>query len=401
MGSFFLVAMSTGKFDGTFTLRRAFFCFRVRYKLSDVRILQISSAKIFGGGERHFVDLCRELTRRGHDVFVALRPTNEWQERLDFLPPERFLHVSIRNAFGMFSAKKITGFIEKERIDVVHAHEARDYLAASIASRIAGPVDLVVTRHLLSPLKPFHRFALRNVGAAIAVSHGVNVQLKKIFPEEKIFVIPNGIDTTRGTAAGREKQGREFRSFHGIPFDVPVVATIGELKVLKGQRDFVLAAHEIAKRFPNCRFVVAGKDNSIDKKFRRELKRLVKVFGMEERFLWLDWLDDIAPLLDAADIFVSPAHTESFGLAILDAMAAGRAVVATETDGAKELLQDPEVLAPVKDPLKLAGRIMALLEDDRRRIALGEKLRNIAGKSFGLDRMVDATEKLYQGLRVK
>lgn len=203
---------------------------RFELEFRSVKILHISSAKIFGGGERHFVDLCRELTRRGHDVFVALRPTNEWQERLDFLPPERFMHVSIRNAFGMFSAKKIAGFIEKERIDIVHAHEARDYLAASIASRIAGPVDLVVTRHLLTPLRPFHRFALRNVGAAIAVSHGVSVQLKKIFPEEKVFVIPNGIDTTRGTAAGRPGQRDRFRnrSFKNIDLRIQRDFKFGE-----------------------------------------------------------------------------------------------------------------------------------------------------------------------------
>ena len=62
----------------------------------------------------------------------------------------------------------------------------------------------------------------------------------------------------------------------------------------------------------------------------------------------------------------------------------------------KELLQDSDALTPVKDPVKLAARIMALLEDDGRRIALGEKLRSIAGESFGLSQMVDATEGVYQ-----
>ncbi|HMJ09518.1 MAG TPA: hypothetical protein VK468_10960, partial [Pyrinomonadaceae bacterium] len=61
-----------------------------------MRVLHISSAKTYGGGERHFVDLCRGLQSRGHEVFAALRPTNEWQGRLDFIPPENVLHVSIR-----------------------------------------------------------------------------------------------------------------------------------------------------------------------------------------------------------------------------------------------------------------------------------------------------------------
>jgi len=360
-----------------------------------MRILQISSAKTFGGGERHLVDLCRELTNRGHEVFVALRPTNEWQERLNFLAAERFFHVSIRNSFGMFSAKKIGRFIEREKIDIVHAHVARDYLAASVAVRTVAGVKLVLTRHVVFPMKPFHRFALRNVDAAIAVSPAVRGQLEKIFPPAKVQLVPNGIamdspaDDDRGI-------GSAFRDLHAIPGDVPLVVTLGELRLLKGQRDFVLAAHEIVKRIPDCRFVVAGKDNSFDKKFRRELKRLVKVLGLQESFLWLDWLDDISPLLAAADLFVSPSHSESFSLAILDAMAAGTPVIATATDGARFLITDEKALLPVKDPIALAETVCAYLQDENARLTLGERQKAEAAAQFGLDRMVDATEAIYR-----
>src|SRR3954468_2229915 len=128
-----------------------------------MRILYISSATRFGGGERHLVDLSRAMIARGHEVFFALRPTNNWQHHLDFVPPENFLHVSIRNSFGMFSAKRIARFIESKEIDVLHAHVARDYVAASVACRIAGGrAKLVLTRHVVFPMKPFHKFAPRN-----------------------------------------------------------------------------------------------------------------------------------------------------------------------------------------------------------------------------------------------
>ena len=361
-----------------------------------MRVLHISSAKTFGGGERHLVDLCRELSVRGHDVFVALRPTSEWQERLDFLPPDNFLQVSIRNSFGMFSAKRIARFVEKNEIDIIHAHVARDYLAASVVARVGRGVKLVLTRHVVFPMKPFHRFALRNVDAAIAVSTAVAVQLERIFPREKIRIISNGIDFSAQTADADNDLAKDFRELHLIPMDVPLVVTLGELKVLKGQRDFVLAANEIVKQIPDVKFVVAGKDNTIDKKFRRELKRLVRVLGMEEKFLWLDWLEDIAPLLAAADIFVSPSHSESFGLAILDAMAAGTAVVATETDGAKELIRDPDALSPIKDPLALAAKIVSLLENANKRRDLGQRLKSTARGNFSLSKMVDETEDVYR-----
>lgn len=363
-----------------------------RVKLCDVRILHLSSARVFGGGERHLVDLTRELTARGHEIYVALRPTNEWQDRLDFLSPERFLHISIRNSFGMFSSNKIARFLERERIDVLHAHVARDYLAASIAAGKAKAVKLVLTRHVTFPMKPFHRFALRNVDAAIAVSPAVAEQLRKIFPAQKIRLITHGVQSPE------QRGGGEFRAFHGIPTDVPVVATLGELKPLKGQRDFVLAAHEVVKRVPDCRFVVAGKDNTLDKRFRRELRRLVKVFGLEDRFLWLDWLDDISPLMAAADIFVSPSHSESFGLAILDAMTAGTPVIATNTDGARQLMGETDALVPVRDPLALTDKVCAYLEDDEKRLELGKALQEVARERFSLEHMVDATEAVYRNL---
>ncbi len=361
-----------------------------------MKILHISSAKTFGGGERHLVDLCRELTDRGHDVFVALRPSNEWQDRLDFLPAENIFYVSIRNSFGMFSAKKIGRFIDQHNIDLIHAHVARDYLAAGVAARSANHVRFVLTRHVMFPMKSFHRFALRNVDAAIAVSTAVISTLTRIFPAEKVHLIPNGIDLKNGVDSNKTGLAADFRTLHSIPADAPLIVTLGELKVLKGQRDFVLAANEVVKQHPDARFVVAGKDNSLDQNFRRELKRLVRVLGMEENFLWLDWLDDIRPLLAAADIFISPSHSESFGLAILDAMAAGCPVIATTTDGAKELIAEENALVPIRDPLALSNKISWFLADHDERRLLGEKQQSTAHEKFGLAAMVDATENLYR-----
>lgn len=363
-----------------------------------MRILQITSAKSFGGGERHLVDLCRGMKERGHEVFVALRPTNEWQDKLGFLPPENLLRVSLRNSFGVLSAKRIARFIRENDVRIVHAHVARDYIPASLASMLVKSAKFILTRHVLFPLQPFNRIALNNLSKAIAVSSAVEASLKKVFPANKIATIPNGIDID--TWAGRDRQAlrEEFRFFHGIPFDAPLIGTVGELIVLKGQRDFVLAANEAAKRFPEAHFVVVGKDNSLDKSFRRELKRLVKVFGLEERFLWLDWVEDTAPLLAAMDIFVSASHSESFGLAILEAMASGTAVIATETAGAKELLGKTGFFVPVNDPLALAERMCALLADEEECRVMGERYRELAAGKFSLDRMLDETEKLYEGI---
>ena len=364
-----------------------------------MRILQISSSRTYGGGERHFVDLCRGLQQKGHQVFAALRPTNVWQDRLGFLPSSNILHVSIRNSFGILSANKMAGFVRDKEIEIVHAHVARDYIPASIACTLSGRAKFVLTRHVLFPLKPFNRFALKNLSKAIAVSPGVELALKKVFRPQQIVLVANGIDIEDLGRIDREAARHEFRLEHSILPDALLVGIIGELIELKGQRDFVLAANELAARFPAAHFIVVGRDNSIDQKFRRELKRLVKVFGLEERFLWLDWVDDTRPLFAAMDLFVSASHTESFGMAILEAIASGTPVIATATDGARELLANPDLLVPIADPVRLAEKIGEILADAERRNAIASASMTSARSKYSLDRMIAATEELYKGLR--
>lgn len=361
-----------------------------------MKILHISSARDFGGGERHLVDLCRELSSRGHEIFVALRPSCTWKERLDFVKPENFLTVSIRNSFGMFSAKRIGSFVQNYRIDIVHAHLARDYLAASVANRIASASKLVLTRHVVFPMKPFHKLALRNVDAAIAVSSVVATELERIFPPSKIHLIHNGLNFS--IPADRSVLGDEFREFHSIPKACPLVGTVGELKPLKGQRDLVIAADQIVKQFPDARFVVAGLDNTIDKRFRRELKRLVSVFGLEHQFLWLDWLDDLTPLLSALDVYVAPSHSESFGLATLEAMSNGVPVVSTATDGAREMIDDTSLLVPIEDPIAIANMVNKLLSSSDEAHSMAKHLRDSARSRYSLTTMVERTESLYSEL---
>lgn len=363
-----------------------------------MKILQISSARHYSGTERHLVDLSRSLAARGHEVFVALRPTSNWQHRLSFLPPENILHVSIRNSFGILSALKIADFIREHEIEIVHAHVPRDYIPASIACMTAKRAQFVLTRHMLTPLKPFNKFALKNLTKAIGVSDFVGGELRSVFPSNKVVVVPNGLDldSLRPRSVLRE----EFRRTHEIDPDVPMVGILGDLREAKGQFDFVLAAAEVVKRIPNAQFVIAGLDYTMDRSFRRELRRLAKTLGMADKFLWLDWLDDTAPFYAAIDVFVSASHTESFGLAILEAMIRETPVVATETEGARELLGQDASLVPIRDPVALAEAICETLVDETRG-STGERLRRRAAEKFSLERMLNETEELYREIGQK
>lgn len=363
-----------------------------------MRIFQISSAKNFGGGEKHLVDLSKGLIRRGHDLFLAVAPASPILEKLQNFPRENVLEINIKNSVDIFSARKIAKFIREKNIEIVHAHLAKDYLPASLAIRAAPQTKLIFTRHVLFSMKSLQKFFLINVDKVIAVSNAVEANLQKTFPAEKIVMIPNGIEIENWSSVNKEQLGKEFRFEHNISFDAQLIGIVGELKILKGQRDFVLAAQIVAQKFPDAHFVIVGKDNSYKKDFRRELKRLVKVFNLENRFLFLDWVEETAPLLSALDVFVSASHSESFGLAILEAMASGCAIVTAETAGAKELLENNRTgkLVPVKEPLRLAEAIGEFLEDENLRQNFGANAQKEAQEKFGLERLFVETEKIYR-----
>lgn len=365
-----------------------------------MKILQVSSAKNFGGGEKHLVDLVNGLRSRGHEVFLAVPEDSPVLEKLQKFSDKNVLLSEIKNSVDVFAARKIAKFIRQNRIEIVHAHAAKDYLPASLAIRFAPPAKLILTRHVLFPIKRTQKFALSNVAKVIAVSSAVEANLEKTFPKEKIVKIPHGIRVEKWANADKETLFREFRFLHNIPFDAPLVGTVGELKRLKGQQDFVLAANEIVKKFPETHFVIVGKDNSFKKDFRRELKRLVTVFGLKDRFLFLDWVEDTAPLFSALDVFVSASHTESFGLAILEAMASGKAIVATETEGAKELIETGKSgkLVTVREPLEIAAAVGDFLRDERFGENCGRKAQETAREKFSLEKMIGQTEKVYQSV---
>jgi glycosyltransferase involved in cell wall biosynthesis len=154
----------------------------------------------------------------------------------------------------------------------------------------------------------------------------------------------------------------------------------------------------IAGNFPEARFVIVGKDNSRNQYFRKKLKRLVKIFNLESRFLWLDWIEETVELLAALDVFVSASRSESFGLAIVEAMASSRAVVAAETGGAKEIIEDDKTgkLVSVGNPVELAEAVGMFLADENMRRVFGENARKAAIERFGVEKMIGETEKVYR-----
>jgi glycosyltransferase involved in cell wall biosynthesis len=351
-----------------------------------LKILQISSASSFGGGERYVTDLTNSLIARGHDLYLAVRPQSPLPRHVQ-LPPQKILTLPLRNALDVPSAHELDRYVRRHQIEIVHAHMARDYSLAAYATRRNRETKFVATRHVLFQLNRLHRHTLARATKVIAVSAAVARELRsqRILSDKQIAVIPNGVDVDRFNRASELDRARL-----GLPEKCLLVGSIGELRTLKRHDDFIRAAALV----PHAHFVLAGVDPTPSGEVRASLEKLVVELGLKDRFHFLGWLDHAERLLCALDVFVSASETESFGLVIAEAMAAGTAVVATETEGAKEVIEDQKtgILVPIGDVNRIAEAVTALLADNGE---IGARAKESANAKFSLKRMVDEIEKIY------
>jgi glycosyltransferase involved in cell wall biosynthesis len=297
----------------------------------------------------------------------------------------------MRNSVDLPAAMRVAGLVRENRIDVIHAHVARDYILAALASRLSHRTPFVLTRHVLFPLKRVHRATLRGAARVIAVSHAVKVSLErqKIFEPDRLVTIHNGVDMAllSGTRpVTRSDQTKALR-----------VGVIGHIAPIKGQEDFVRAAAEVAGKLEDARFIIIGEDKSRDGRNLRALERLISELGLSHRIELAGWQDDIAHALSTLDIMVSSSRSEPFGLVILEAMAAGVPVIATASEGAVEILDDGSTgrLVPIGDPNELASAIVQLLDQPEERQTLAENARQAVQTRFSIAKMVGAVEAEY------
>src|SRR2546421_3738621 len=370
-----------------------------------MRILQVSSARAFGGGERHLAALARGLAERGHELFAALTRDSPLRDELGALPSHNVHTLGLRNALDLASALKLARVALDEKVEVIHAHVARDYTLASLAARRATAARLVITRHVLFPLSRLHRRALSNVARVIAVSDAVarSLRAQNLFDPEKIRVVANGVDVRRFADAREEfeKSVEESvrESLEGGRARRPLrVGIVGELSEVKGQEDFVRAAAVVAERFGDAvEFVIAGEGATRVGEYRARVERLVSELGLAGRVGLLGRCDDAARLLASLDVLVSASRTEAFGMVMAEALACGVPVVATATEGAREIVEDGLTgsIVPIGDVGAMAAAVVSLLENEGRRLAFGARASGSARERFSLERMIEETERVY------
>lgn len=359
-------------------------------------IEMVVPALVLGGMEMMTVNLARALARRGHRVGITcLQEKGELAKELEgsdiqisVIPcpgsvPLLRAHQGLRNHFALRAP------------DVVHAHNGV-WAKAALAARAARVPAVIHTAHGFDLKEPWFSDPLRwwaglHTDLVVAVSHPLQQYfIRKIrLPAGRVTTVINGIDTARfAPGAGRGS----LRASLGIDPHAPLIGCIARLDPVKNHALLIQAMAVLVRTNPDIRLVLVG-----DGPLREPIQDQVQSLGLEEHVILAGTIADTAAVYREFDIFALPSFFEGTSISILEAMASGTPVVATEVGGTPWLLQDGACgrLVPSGDAAAFADAIAQLLDDEGERVRIAAAARARVTAEFDHAAMVRTYERLY------
>jgi len=293
------------------------------------------------------------------------------------------------------AALALRSMVVSERIDLIHAHSRVSQVASCIASRLAG-VPVVTTCH------GYFRKRLRGVfdtwgDRVIAISDAVRRHLIDDLGvrEGRIALVYSGVDAERFARPVSAADIESVRRRLGIGSG-PIIGTIGRLSPVKGHRSLIEAMALLRARRPDIRALLVGSGPE-----RAALGALVSRHGLGDAVFFVDSAVDTRGYLPLMDVFVFPSLKEGLGIALLEAMAAGKACVSSRIGGISDIVRDgvDGVLVGAGDASAIARAVESLIADPVRRAALGEEARRAVRERFTLVRMAREIANVYEEVR--
>lgn len=384
--------------------------------------IQIVSNLDVGGGQEVVRTLARYLPEVGCDpIVIALRdgPMRVEIERLgvrvELVPGRRWSILALPFALAelLRIRRDLQRIIRSQPEVVIQTHLLRslDFLVLTLRRErsVMGmywtvhnarldlrPDQLPGHRWLLGPKRSLYRLLYR-VGARIvdglvAVSEDVGASVREQLrpPADKLVVIPNGVDVHRFQSHGDRRTTRESLN---LPDAARVLIVLAKLHAQKGHRHLLDSLDSLLPRVPDLHVLIVG-----DGPDRRALEERVATMGATSRIHLLGSRSDVPQLLAASDIFVLPSLWEGLPMALLEAMATGLAVVATDVSGSREVVIDGEsgLLVPPGDARALEAAILRLLGDRTMAKGMGEAARERVTKSFSGRTLAERHVAMYR-----
>ena len=357
--------------------------------------LHIDTARTWRGGQNQVLLTVLGLRARGHRTVLVVRPDGELARRASEGHDLVLLAPSSEMDFA--AAFRLARVVRDLKPELIHAHDPH---AVSMASMALSTMPerrrplLVIARRVDFHLKrnAFSRWKYHQVDAAICSSNAIREMVVEdgVTPDAA-FTVHEGVQVDRIEALSAADVCREL----WLPPGSPTVGNIAALVPHKGQRYLVDATPAIVRAVPDAHVLIFGEGD-----LRPALSRQIRNLGLEHRVQLVGFRADILSLLKGLDVFVMSSLTEGLGTSILDAMAASKPVVGTTAGGIPEAVEDgvTGILVPPHNAAALADAILRLLKDASLRRRMGEAGLERVRTRFNVDRMVDETLAVYEGV---
>ncbi|HLJ12120.1 MAG TPA: glycosyltransferase [Planctomycetaceae bacterium] len=360
-----------------------------------------------GGIERSVARLASRIDRRRFEPQIVCLDRNgqaaQWLETDDV--PIFELKKRAGNDLGLVF--RLARLLRHERIDIVHSHNWGTLVETSLARRrarvpvhvhaergtVLGSVEIRGLRGFLRAAAM--RWAVNRTSAVVSNAVAVARRAAGIsgLPLETIQIIPNGLDAPAAVSASAV---RETRSRWGLPQEARVVGSIGRLAEVKNFASAITAISQLSEADSNVHLLLVG-----DGPERTRLEDLARTLGIAHRIHFAGFHDDVNSFLAAMDVYINCSHSEGMSQSLVEAMAAGLPIIATEV-GDNALLVGGErscgVVVRPGDPEAIAAAIKMLTNDAELRGDFGRRARARFAERYSMSRMVESYEKLYSSM---
>jgi glycosyltransferase involved in cell wall biosynthesis len=362
--------------------------------MSKIKVLYVITSLGLGGAEKLLLYYLKNLDKKKYSIYVCCfrdKPDDLMEEMSDYA---EIINLKVKNKFNPVIIFYMLKLIREIKPNIIHTHLFQPRVYATIANLFNRQSVLITQKHsIVNPKKHnifilFEMISISMNKRVIAISESVKNSLIKyeFIPPNKIFLLPNCIDYQ---AFNRASNRQFIRNTNEI-----VIGTVGRLEKVKGINYLLLAMKIILAKFPYARLEIVGDGSLLE-----ELEEISKKIGISNSVKFFGKFTDVIPFYKRMDIFVLPSILEGFGIVLLEAMAAGIPVVASDVDGIREVIIQGEsgILIPPKNPDALASAVIQLIENPQLVKSLVENGFKRA-QLFDVQEHVMKLESLYSNL---
>jgi glycosyltransferase involved in cell wall biosynthesis len=309
-----------------------------------MKILQVCGGYSMGGLEQQTIKISLALKSRGHDVLIFCSKDSLISKKCKTLNIQFSTGLFDKNSNFFSNYKNTYKLIKKFSPDIIHVQRSHDlFPIVSVLNTYGMKIPLFFTRRMESSIKKkslIHQWIYHRIDKCYAISNFIkeNLILTTPIDPQKIEVLNNAVDLDILDPLKYDKNVN--RKKFNIPEDATVIGIVGRISPMKGHREFILAASDLLKdNFKNLFFAIFGGASVGEEDFAKEIYELAEKTLPKEKYIFHKFIDSVAEALSTMDVFVFPSYRESFGNALLEAMAMQLPIVTTYAGGVTDIIK--------------------------------------------------------------